>query len=95
MNYNTQQIFWGVFSSNHVEQHLPYVELCENLLEMSRSFAREKFGMPGAFFPHSAYPVPSQTIPYPVPRGDTKCVKRRGRCRACGGTTSTPRTKIF
>ena len=67
MNYNTQQIFWGVFSSNHVEQHLPYVELCENLLEMSRSFAREKFGMPGAFFPHSAYPVPSQTIPYPVP----------------------------
>ncbi|MCP5110583.1 MAG: hypothetical protein GY953_07085, partial [bacterium] len=67
MNYNTQQIYWGVFSSNHVDQHLPYVELCENLLPMSESFAREKFGMPGAFFPHSAYPVPSQTIPYPVP----------------------------
>ncbi len=67
MNYNTQQVFWGVFSSNHVEQHLPYVELCENLLPLSESYAREKFGLPGAFFPHSAYPVPSQTIPYPVP----------------------------
>jgi len=67
MNYNTQQIYWGVFSSNHVDQHLPYVELCENLLPMSESFAREKFEMPGAFFPHSAYPVPSQTIAYPVP----------------------------
>ena len=26
MNYNTQQVFWGVFSTNHVEQHLPYVQ---------------------------------------------------------------------
>ena len=67
MNYNTQQVFWGVFSSNHVEQHLPYVELCENLLPISEAYAREKFSMPGAFFPHSAYPVPSRTIPYPVP----------------------------
>jgi hypothetical protein len=67
MNYNTQQVFWGVFSSNHVDQHLPYVELCENLLPMAESFAREKFGLPGAFFPHSAYPVPSQVVPYPAP----------------------------
>jgi hypothetical protein len=35
MNYNTQQVFWGVFSSNRVEQHLPYVELCENLLPLA------------------------------------------------------------
>jgi len=67
MNYNTQQVFWGVFSSNHAEQHLPYVELVENLLPMAESFAREKFGKPGAFFPHSAYPVPSQVMPYPAP----------------------------
>ncbi len=67
MNYNTQQVFWGVFSSNHVDQHLPYVELCENLLPLSEAYAREKFEMPGAFFPHSAYPVPSKTIPYPAP----------------------------
>ncbi len=67
MDYNTQQVFWGVFSSNHVDQHLPYVELCHNLLAMSERYAREKFNLPGAYFPHSAYPVPSQMVPYPVP----------------------------
>jgi alpha-L-fucosidase 2 len=67
MNYNTQQVFWGVFSSNHVEQHLPYVDLCEKLLPMSEAYAKEMFGLPGAFFPHSAYPVPSQVMPYPAP----------------------------
>jgi hypothetical protein len=67
MNYNTQQVFWGVFSSNHVEQHLPYVELCQNLMVMSEKYATEKFDLPGAYFPHSAYPVPSQVMPYPVP----------------------------
>ena len=67
MNYNCQQVFWGVFSSNRVEQHLPYVELCQNLLAMSEKYAREKFRLPGAYFPHSAYPVPSQMNPYPVP----------------------------
>jgi len=67
MNYNTQQVFWGVFSSNHVEQHLPYVALVENLLPISENYARDKFGLPGAYFPHSAYPVPSQVVPYPAP----------------------------
>ncbi|MBZ5561883.1 MAG: hypothetical protein LAP13_05625 [Acidobacteriia bacterium] len=67
MNYNTQQVFWGLFSSNHAEQHFPYIELVENLLPMSENYAREKFGLPGAFFPHSAYPVPSQVVPYPAP----------------------------
>jgi alpha-L-fucosidase 2 len=67
MNYNAQQVFWGVFSSNHVEQHLPWVELCQNLMPMSEKYAKEKFGLPGAYFPHSAYPAPSQMVPYPVP----------------------------
>jgi len=67
MNYNTQQVFWGVFSSNHAEQHLPYVDLVEKLYPMSEAYARDHFGLPGAFFPHSAYPVPSQVMPYPVP----------------------------
>ena len=67
MDYNCQQVFWGVFSSNHVEQHLPYVELCQNLMPMSEKYAKEKFKLPGAYFPHSAYPVPSQMVPYPVP----------------------------
>jgi hypothetical protein len=67
MNYNTQQVFWGVFSSNHAEQHLPYLELVESLMAMSRNYARDKFGLPGAYFPHSAYPVPSEVVPYPAP----------------------------
>lgn len=67
MNYNTQQVFWGVFSSNHPEQHLPYIELVEKLLPMARWNAQVMFGLPGAYFPHSAYPVPSNVNPYPVP----------------------------
>jgi alpha-L-fucosidase 2 len=67
MNYNTQQVFWGVFSSNHVDQNLPYVELVENLLPIAHRYAREKMEMPGAFFPHSAYPVPRQVVAYPAP----------------------------
>jgi len=62
MDYNCQQVFWGVFSSNHVEQHLPYVELCQNLMAMSEKFTREKFELPGVCFPLSAVPVPSQSI---------------------------------
>jgi len=60
MNYNTQQVFWGVFSSNHVEQNLPYVDLVEKLFDYSKNYAREKFGLPGAFYPHTAYPSPAR-----------------------------------
>jgi len=67
MNYNTQQVFWGVFSSNHADQHVPYIEIVENLLPMAEATAKQQFGLPGAYFPHSAYPVPSQVVPYPAP----------------------------
>lgn len=67
LDYNCQQTYWGVFSSNHVDMHQPYLELIENLMPMSEKFARENFNLPGAFFPLSAYPVPSQIVPYPVP----------------------------
>ena len=67
MNYNTQQVFWGVFSSNHADQHLPYIEIVENLMPMAETTAKQHFGLPGAYFPHSAYPVPSQAVPYPAP----------------------------
>ena len=67
LDYNCQQVYWGVFSSNHVEMHQPYVELIENLRPMSEKFAQDSFKLPGAFFPLSAYPVPSQIVPYPVP----------------------------
>ena len=66
-DYNCEQVYWGVFSSNHVEQHLPFVELCENLLPIARNFATEHFELPGACFPVSSYPAPSQIVAYPVP----------------------------
>jgi hypothetical protein len=67
MNYNTQQVWWGVFSSNHVEQHEPYTRLVQSLMPMAEWNARVQFGLPGAYFPHSAYPVPSAANPYPAP----------------------------
>ena len=67
MNYNTQQPFWATFSSNHVDKHLPYVDLVHFLLPISRQHARTYYGLPGAYFPHSAYPVPMTMLPYPVP----------------------------
>lgn len=68
MNYNTQQPFWGTFSSNHVDLHLPYVDMIEHtLLPVSKRWAEEYYEMRGAFFPHSAYPVEMTMMPYPVP----------------------------
>jgi alpha-L-fucosidase 2 len=67
MNYNTQQPFWVTFSSNHVDKHLPYVDLVDFLRPISRQWARDYYGMRGAFFPHSAYPVDMTMFPYPVP----------------------------
>ena len=67
MNYNTQQPFWVPFSSNRVEKNLPYVELIERLLPLSQKWAHEYYGLRGAYFPHSAYPVEMTTLPYPVP----------------------------
>ena len=67
MNYNTQQIFWGLMSANRQELHLSYVRLAEELLPLSRDWARDFYKMNGACFPHSAYPVPMSVMPYPSP----------------------------
>ncbi|MBI4580123.1 MAG: hypothetical protein HY718_10505, partial [Planctomycetes bacterium] len=66
-NYNLQQPFWVTFSANHVDKHLPYVDLVHFLLPISRAWARDHYELPGAFFPHSAYPVEMTMMPYPVP----------------------------
>ncbi len=63
MDYNEAQVYWGVFSSNHVDQHLPYAELCQNLLPMAEKYAKDKYGLPGAYFLNSYFPVPSQVVP--------------------------------
>lgn len=67
MNYNTQQPFWMTFSSNHLEKNLPYVSLIESLMDVSRKWAGEYYQLPGAYFPHSAYPVDMTMNPYPLP----------------------------
>ncbi|MDD5262894.1 MAG: glycoside hydrolase N-terminal domain-containing protein [Methylacidiphilales bacterium] len=67
LNYNTQQAFWATFSSNHVELHLPYVDLVDHMLPVSRAWARDYYQLGGACFPHSAYPVKMSIPPYPVP----------------------------
>ena len=67
MNYNTQQPFWLPFSSNRLDKNMPYVDLVYHLLPISQKWAKEYYGMRGAFFPHSAYPVDMNLHPYPVP----------------------------
>lgn len=67
LNYNTQQPFWVTYSSNQLEKNLPYVDLVYHMLPISRQWAKEYYGMRGAFFPHSAYPVDMSLHPYPVP----------------------------
>jgi hypothetical protein len=67
MNYNTQQPFWVTFSSNHLEKNLPYVNLIEKLMPVSKLWAKEYYQLPGAYFPHSAFPVDMNMNPYPVP----------------------------
>jgi hypothetical protein len=67
MNYNTQQPFWVAFSSNHVDKHLAYVNMVDHVLPISRKWAKEYYGLRGAYYPHSAYPVDMNVMPYPVP----------------------------
>lgn len=67
LNYNTQQPYWVTFSSNHLDKNLVYADLVDNLLPVSKKWANDYYGMRGAFFPHSAYPVEMHTHPYPVP----------------------------
>ncbi|MBQ7089520.1 MAG: hypothetical protein IJN82_00205, partial [Clostridia bacterium] len=67
MNYNTQQIFWGLMSANRQELHLPYVKMAESLLPLSKAWAKDFYELEGACFPHSAYPVPMSVMPYPSP----------------------------
>lgn len=67
MNYNVQQPFWVTFSSNHLEKNMPYVKLIQSLMPVSRRWAKEYYGLPGAYFPHSAYPVEMSMNPYPLP----------------------------
>ncbi len=67
MNYNTQQVFWGLMGANRQELHLPYIRLAEDLVSVSKAWAKDFYGLEGLCFPHSAYPVPMKVMPYPSP----------------------------
>jgi alpha-L-fucosidase 2 len=67
LNYNVQQSFWATFSSNHIEKNIPYVDLINRLMPVSKKWAKEYYQLPGAYFPHSAYPVEMSMNPYPLP----------------------------
>lgn len=67
LNYNTQQVFWGLMGANRMEQHLPYLRLTEELIPVSKAWAKDFYELDGACFPHSAYPVPMTVMPYPSP----------------------------
>jgi hypothetical protein len=66
-DYNTQQLFWAVFSSNQLDLHLPYVRLVESVLPVSQRWAADYYRMRGAYFPLSTFPVEMPTYPYPPP----------------------------
>ncbi|MDR3094204.1 MAG: hypothetical protein LBU62_06140, partial [Bacteroidales bacterium] len=55
------------FSSNRLDKNLPYVDMIDHLLVISKQWAKEYYGMRGAFFPHSAYPLDMTLHPYPSP----------------------------
>ncbi len=67
MNYNTQQLFWGLMGANRLEQHLPYLRLTEELIPVSKAWANDFYHLNGVCFPHTAYPVPMSVMPYPSP----------------------------
>ena len=67
MNYNTQQPFWGLMAANRQDLHLPYLRMAESFLPVSEAWAKDFYGLPGACFPHSAYPVEMTVNPYPAP----------------------------
>jgi hypothetical protein len=62
-----QQPFWVTFSANRLDKHLPYVDMVHFVLPVSQDWARTCYQLPGAFFPHSAYPVKMSMMPYPLP----------------------------
>lgn len=65
MDYNTEQAFWGTFSSNHLETNLAYAEMIELILPVGRNWAKGFYQLPGAFIAQRHWAVETPTIPVP------------------------------
>lgn len=55
INYNFQQTFWSFFNTNHVEYVNPYNKVVLDYLPRAQWFAKQTYGVEGAFYPHNIY----------------------------------------
>ncbi len=55
INYNFQQTFWGFINTNHVAYLDPYNKVVLDYLPRAEWFARQTYGIEGAFYPHNLY----------------------------------------
>lgn len=65
-DYNMQQAVWGAYSSNHLEQAIPYNETARALLPTAVTDARETYGIEGAKFFLTSYPRRYKHNPFPL-----------------------------
>jgi len=55
INYNFQQTFWSFLNTNHVEFVDPYNKVILDYLPRAKWFAKQTYGIDGAFYPHNLY----------------------------------------
>ena len=55
INYNFQQTFWSFLNTNHVEYVDPYNKVVLDYLPRAKWFAKQTYGIDGAFYPHNIY----------------------------------------
>ena len=65
-DYNMQQAVWGAYSSNHVEQAIPYNETVRALFPTAITDARETYGIEGAKYFLVSYPRQYEHNPFPL-----------------------------
>ncbi|MBI2941930.1 MAG: hypothetical protein HYY04_15990 [Chloroflexi bacterium] len=65
-DYNMQQAIWGAFSSNHLEQTVPYDDAALALLPTAQKDAHEVYGIDGAKFFLTSYPRKAANNPFPM-----------------------------
>ena len=67
LDYNVEQTFWGPYVTNHVELSEPYERLIYDYLPRAKWFAKETYGINGAFYPvnifgHESDPQSSRSV---------------------------------
>jgi hypothetical protein len=65
LDYNAEQVFWGTFSSNRLENNLPYADMVDLILPVGRNWAKNFYELPGTFIAQRHWAVQTPTIPVP------------------------------